>query len=156
MADEVQWTWTQIAVALMWRLAPNGTVLTRKDLASLPMDRMLLEERLSDRIEYSWATVKAVEKRVSKLARLGKPEKRAELSQLQGRWQKLAVVLMWKHARDGITLYPGDLSAVPVNLVLLAHGHKEHLEYRFVDRKESEAIAKFEKDNEGRIITEAL
>jgi hypothetical protein len=149
---ELDWTWTEIAVTLMWRLAPNGCVITRKDLAALPVDRVLIEDRTPTEIRFSWSTVEEAQRLRKPLADGGQ---KAGLSQLQGRWQKMAVVLLWKLAKDGIVLTPLDRSAVPADKQLLAHGHAQDIEYRFLPHAEAAAIARRERDNEGRIILEA-
>lgn len=157
MINEVKWTWPQIAVALMWRFAPDGTIVRRRDLAGLPADRVLLEDRRPDRIEFSWVKIEEAQRRAHSLAIPGKAEERATVSEMQGRWQKMAVVLLWKFTRGStIALRELDLSAVPADKVLLAEGHEHDIEYRFCPRTEAQVIAKREKDNEGRIITEVF
>lgn len=149
---ELDWTWTEIAVTLMWRLAPNGVVITRKDLAALPQDLVLIEDRSPHAISFSWVKVETAMAMRKPLAEGGR---KAGLSQLQGRWMKIAVTLLWKLAKDGIVLTPLDRSAVPADKQLMAHGHAQDIEYRFLPHAEAAAIAKRERDNEGRIILEA-
>lgn len=150
---EISWDWPEIAVVLLCKLAPEGVVVTRKDLGALPADRVLIEERLVDRINYHWASIKQAEAMRKPLALKGE---KAGVVQLQGRWQKLAVVLLWKLAKDGCTLMRYDRDAVPADKVLMAHGHKDDIEYRLIPRAEAERIQKWEKDNEGRIIVESM
>lgn len=149
----VTWGWPEICVALMWRLAPTGVVITRGDLRALPMERVLLEDRGETDMRFSWIPLSQAKARIkpSAPAKFGE---RATVSELQGRWQKIACVLLWKLARDGITLTPADLAAVPSHLVLLAHGHADDIEYRFLPRDEAKRIQDWERDNEGRIILE--
>jgi hypothetical protein len=152
-APEVSWGWPEICVALMWRLAPAGVVITRADLHALPMERVLLEDRRAKEMIFSWIPISQAKARL-KASAPAKFGERATLSELQGRWQKIACVLMWKLAKDGITLTPKDLAAVPSDRILLAHGHADDIEYRFVPRAEAKRIQDWEKDNEGRIILE--
>lgn len=156
-AFEVRWDWPEIACMLMWRLAPHGVTITRKDLGGLPMDRVLLEERSSEGIRFEWVTLAEAERRTAPGTRSHtNAQPRAGVSQLQGRWQKIGVVLMWKLARDGITLTHGDREAVPKDQQLLAHGYKSAIKYRFVTRTEAVRIVTFDRENEGRIIMEHL
>ncbi len=143
-----------IAVVLVQKLAPNGVVVTRKDLGSLPMDRVLVEERQSDRIVYRWMRPEDAKAHTKRLKE--KTGEKAGLQQLQGRWQKLAIVLLWKLARDGCVLMNYDRDAVPVDKVLMAHGHKDDIEYRFVQRAEAARIQAWEKEHEGKTVMEAM
>ncbi len=152
MTKELGWGWPEIAVTLMWRLAPKGVVITRRDLGGLPQDRVLLTDRRQHSIIFSWITIAEAHRRTRPMLAI---EQKATVSELQGRWEKLGVVLLWKLARDkGVELTQADRAAVPGHLMLLAHGHAEDIEYRFVPREEGERIEKFERENEGRIITE--
>lgn len=137
-----------------WKLAPNGVVVRRHDLARLPMDRVLIQDRQQDRMVLYWLSLEDAGALRDGLAAKGE---KAGVLQLQGRWMKLATVLLWKLARDQtVTLMQYDRDAIPADKVLLAKGHREDIEYRFVPRAEAEAIAKWEKDNENRIILEAM
>jgi hypothetical protein len=151
---ELAWDWAEIAVVLVQKLSPQGVVVTRKDLGSLPMDRVLIQERLTDRITFRWMRPEDAKAHAKRLK--DKTGERAGLLQLQGRWQKLACVLLWKLAKDGCVLMAYDRDAVPADKVLLAHGHRDDLEYRFVARAEAARIQKFEKENEGRLVLETV
>lgn len=146
--------WPEIAVTLMWKLAPAGVVIIRKDLASLPQDRVLIDERDATSVRFSWMTPEAARLHAKRLKQ--HTGEKAGVSQLQGRWQKIAVVLLWKLAKDGVMLGQTDRDAVPAHLTLLAHGHEQDIEYRFVPRSEAQRIARWEKDNEGKTIVEAM
>jgi hypothetical protein len=151
---ELNWSWPEITVVLMHKLAPGGVVITRKDLGSLPQDRVLVEERLDDgSIHLWWASVENALDMREPLAESGK---RAGVTELSGRWQKIAVVLLWKLAKDGLTLTQWDRDQVPHDKTLLAHGHAQDIEYRFVPRTEAARIAKWERDNEGKKILEVV
>lgn len=75
---------------------------------------------------------------------------------LEGRWEKLFAALAWRHGKDGFRLSRADFDALPPDRVLLIHGHATELEFRFVPPSEAERIAKWERDNEGKIITERM
>lgn len=150
---ELTWDWPEIAVVLVQKLAPDGVIVTRQDLARLPIDRVLVEDRQSDRIIFRWVPITEAERMRKPLAESGQ---KAGVTQLEGRWQKLAVVLLWKLAKEGCVLMRYDRDAVPVDKNLLAHGHANDIEYRFVPRPQAKRIAEWERDNEGRIITEAM
>jgi hypothetical protein len=149
--SEISWGYPEIAVVLMWRLAPKGVVITRRDLGRLPQDRVLLEDRRETEMRLTWITIQEAQERAKpKLAIADK----ATVSELQGRWAKIVVVLMWKLAKFGVTLTQADRNAVPVDVQLLAHGHADDIEYRFCTRAEAAAIEKLEREQEGRIIVE--
>ena len=152
--SEINWGWPEIAVTLVQKLAPDGVIVTRKDLGGLPQDRVLVEERLHDRIIYRWMRPEDARAHTKRLKE--KTGEKAGVSQLQGRWQKLGVVLLWKLARDGCVLMNYDRDAVPADKVLLAHGHENEIEYRFVPRAEAARIQQWEKDNEGKLVLEAV
>lgn len=152
--SELSWDWPTIACMLMWKLAPNGVVITRKDLAALPVDRVLIHERLTDRMTFRWMRPEDAKAHAKRLKE--KTGEKAGLVQLQGRWQKIAVVLLWKLARDGVTLLQWDKDTLPADKTLLAHGHAQDIEYRFCDRAEAARIQKFELENEGKLIREAI
>jgi hypothetical protein len=154
LVNELNWDWPEIAVVLMWKLAPNGIVITRKDLGALPVDRVLIDERLVDRINFRWMRPEDAREHAKRLKR--KTGEKAGISQLQGRWQKIAIVLLWKLAKDGVVLGQWDRDAVPADKTLLAHGHEQDIEYRFVPRLEAVRIANWEKENEGKIVLEAM
>lgn len=154
---ELAWDWPEIAVVLMWKLAPGGCVITRKDLARLPMDRVLVEDRSDREIRFSWVTPQEAQRRAGNMpGATVQGQEKASVSQLQGRWQKIAVVLLWKLAKDGCRLTRWDRDQVPVDKTLLAHGHAQDIEYRFVPRAEAERVAKWERDNEGKTVVEAM
>lgn len=148
---ELQWGWPEIAVTLMWRLAPKGVTITRRDIGRLPQDRVLLEDRRETEIRLTWITLEEAQQRTKPLTAA---HEKASVSELQGRWQKIAVVLLWKLAKNGVTLTQADRNCVPADQRLLAHGHEHDIEYRFVPQREAANIEKFERENEGRIITE--
>ena len=151
---EISWGWPEIACVLMWKLAPEGVVLTRKDLGRLPQDRVLVDDRDSKQIRFSFIGVEAAE-------RLRRPivqsyGYRASVSELQGRWKKLAVVLLWKLAKEGVVLTQADRDRVPADKILLTHGHEQDLECRFVPRLEAARIQKWEAENEGKAVMERV
>lgn len=150
---ELMWGWPEVCTVLMWRLAPKGVVITRRDLGRLPMDRVLLEDRSESAIRLSWITIEEAQRRAKPVDPLAEP---AGVSELQGRWQKIAVVLMWKLAKMGVTLTQADRNALPADQMLLAHGHADDIEYRFVPRAEAYALTQVEKEQEGRLIIERI
>lgn len=149
--SELNWGWPEIAVTLMWRLSPKGLIITRRDLGRLPMDRVLLEDRRETEIQFSWIDIHEAQARTRPSTAL---HQKATVSELQGRWQKIAVVLMWKLAPKGVTLTQWDRNQVPADRKLLAEGHANDIQYRFIPTQEAEAIYKRERDSEGKIILE--
>jgi hypothetical protein len=151
---EISWGWPEITCVLMWRLAPNGVIIRRKDLGALPPERVLIENRSEKSIRFWFATIREAERIREPILEGGRPK--ATVSELQGRWQKLAVVLLWKLAKDGIVLTQSDRDRLPGDKTLLAHGHEQDIEYRFVHRREAQRIAQWERDNEGKMVLEAV
>jgi hypothetical protein len=142
---ELAWDWSVIAVALIWKLAPKGFVLFREDMARLPLDRVLLEDRQADRITLSFIPLKEAQQRAAP----ERGEKRATVSELQGRWQKIAVVALWSLSKTGITLTEYDRAAVPDGLELMASGHEFGVEWRFLPRWEAQQHRKWDFEHEG-------
>jgi hypothetical protein len=142
---ELTWDWSVIAVTMIWKLAPKGFVMFRHDMARLPMDRVLLEDRQADRIVLSFIPLKEAQQRTA-------PERgqhRATVSELQGRWQKIAVVALWSLSKTGITLTEYDRAAVPNGLQLMASGHEFGVEWRWLPRWEAERHRKADLEHEG-------
>ena len=148
---ELDWDWPEIALTLMWRLAPKGVVISRSDLGSLPLDRVLAVERSWHSIHLHFIDEKALEKMAKRPAESGE---RPTVEELSGRWQKAAIVLLWKLAKNGIRLTGADRRRVPAHVQLLQQGHAQEIEFRFVSHAISAKIAAWERDNEGKIITE--
>jgi len=130
--SELSWSWQEIAITLLWKLAPRGLVLFPHDL-NLPRDRVLLEERTETRIALSFITLKEAEARTH----APRPESRASTDKLYGRWQQIACVMLWKLRKKGVTLTPADKDGVPAGLELLTSGHPDGVEWRFMPRPEA-------------------
>jgi hypothetical protein len=152
-AAEIGWDWPEICAILMWKLKPQGLTITRRDLGALPQDRVLIEERLPDRMNFSFVTVKeAMRIRAPILAATGV---KASVSQLSGRWMKLGTVLLWKLCKDkGLTLTNYDRDALPADRILLTIGARNEVVFRWTTRADAARIRKFERDNEGVEILE--
>jgi len=101
----------------------------------MPQDRVLIEDRDSQAIRFSWATVT-----MAQTAHGNSTSSQAGVSTLEGRWQKIAMVLLWKLAKDGVILTQWDRDQVPHDKTLLAHGHAQDIEYRFVPRIEAQRM----------------
>jgi hypothetical protein len=154
---ELAWGWPEIAVTMIWKIAPNGFVIHKEDMFSLPTDRVLREYRDSEKIVLSFIGIQHA-KRLS-APELG--EHRATVSELQGRWMKIATVTAWHFARrqllgrsDSITLTEYDRAAVPGHLQLMASGHAEGIEWRFLPRREAQSIEAWDRENEGILVQE--
>jgi hypothetical protein len=132
---ELAWSWQQIAITLIWKLKPQGLVLFPQDL-SLPRDRVMLEERLQDRINLTFITLKEATMRTH-----AKPAQRATTDKLSGRWQQIAAVMLWKLAKKGVTLTEMDRSGVPAGLELLTSGHPDGVEWRFLPKRDALKMA---------------
>lgn len=154
LPGELRWTIAEVCVILLWKLRPRGLKLSKKDLGGLPLDRVLVEERLADRIIYRWETPEKMQ--VENAMRFAATGEKANLYEAQGRYMKLLGVLLWKLAKDGITLVPADRDAVPANQVLVMDGTRDRVIYSFVSRATAERMARKAEVHEGREIVEAI
>jgi hypothetical protein len=128
--SELDWSWQTIAQALLWKLAPGGVVLFPHELNSLPHDRVLLEERLPDRINLTFITLKEAHARTH----ADKPENRATTDKMTGRWRQIACVMLWKLSKTGVTLVEYDRQAIPHELILMTAGHRLGVEWQWIHR----------------------
>jgi arginine decarboxylase-like protein len=64
----------------------------------------------------------------------------AVLQQMEGYWQNMAALMLWKLARDGVELTKEDIESFPKGSVLLTHGHKESVEFKLVTQEVAETI----------------
>ena len=151
---ELTWTVAEVCVVLLWKLRPKGLKLSKKDLGSLPVDRVLIEERLTDRIIYRWESVDSTLFENANRALAG--QEKPGLYEAQGRYMKLLGVLLWKLAKDGITLGTWDREAVPADKVLRMDGTADRVIYSFVTRRDAERLSKGEKEHQGLDIVEAI
>ncbi len=146
----LQGAWEVVVGVLLMRLARGEAIVTRQDLAALPMDRVLLatESEDGEALALIFCTPEAAQEI--------KQVRGADVTTLQSMYQKLAAVLLWKYAKDGTVITQADRRALPVDRVLLVHGHADDLELRYVPLEEARAVARRERDNEGRIILPGL
>ena len=105
-------------------------MLFREDLNGLPHDRVLLEERLPDRINLSFITLEEAHARTH----TERAEQRATTDKMVGRWRQIACVLLWKLAKKGVTLTEYDRQSVPSDLILMTAGHRLGVEFQFIHR----------------------
>jgi hypothetical protein len=149
---ELEWDWAKIASTLLWKLAPGGVVLFPHELAALPHDRVLLEERLPDRINLTFITLEEAHSRTH----AANPQMRATTDKMTGRWRQIACVLLWKLAKKGVTIAEYDANAVPSDLILMTAGHALGVEWQFIPRAQAakERLLAFER--EGKDIMERI
>jgi len=152
--SEISWDWPAITCILLWKLAPKGVTITRKDLAALPHDRVFVDYRDPEGTHIQFTFVTPEEARRIQPLILSATGRKVGVSELQGKWKKTAIVILWKLAKDGCILTHQDRDALPAGKMLLASGHAKDIEYRFCDRREGEGIARFERDHEGKAILE--
>jgi hypothetical protein len=152
---ELAWEWPDIVCTLLWKLKPLGCTVTHRDLNRLPRDRFLIEKRTWQRITYRWGTEK--EAIAAAKAELADSGQKAGFEEAQGRWQKLAGVILWKFCKDGVTaLSEIDRDAVPGHLVLLTRGYRNGIEFFWVTRAEAARLEKQSREQEGKRIVEAV
>lgn len=145
--------WVGIACLCVYQLAGGEATITRKDLGALPMDRVLWLETTDDgeRVHFSWLkpAVAATNARLVAIKTGGKD--RTGVSELQGHYEKIACVLLWRFARDGCVLTARDRDDLPSDQVMLTYAHGDTVELRFVKRAEAARIQRVEQSL-GRIV----
>lgn len=65
----------------------------------------------------------------------------AVLTQVQEHWMKIAALLVWKLAPNGVVLTDKDIASFPLDRALLTWGHKDSFEFRLVTQQEAERLA---------------
>jgi hypothetical protein len=155
-ADELAADWAAIACILVWKTPEHRVALTRKELRELPLERVLMTDTAGDQVVFRWVTVKEAQRQADTIASLSDRREKASVEQLQGRWQKTAVVLLWHLARDGVTLVPRDKDELPSDQVMLASTHGDTVEWEWMPRARAKTIQDWERDNRGRIIVEGM
>lgn len=64
------------------------------------------------------------------------------LQQVDGMWQKLAALIVWKLAREGVTITHKDMDEFARgDNVLLTHGHFDSIEFKIVTAEAARRIA---------------
>jgi hypothetical protein len=77
------------------------------------------------------------------------------LGQLEGQWQKLFVMLVWKLAREkGVTLTHKDMAAYQRDFEagrahFLTHGHFDSIEFKIVTAAEAQRLAAYDATQRG-------
>jgi hypothetical protein len=76
------------------------------------------------------------------------------LNQLREQWEKVAAVLVWKLARDGVRITFEDLEqfgreCVAGEAVLFTHGHKDSIEFAIVTAERARALAEHDRNQSG-------
>jgi hypothetical protein len=151
--SEISWDWPEITCVLMWKLAPQGVTLTRRDMAALPQDRVMVTDRQPNALKLSFVSLQRAMAIRDVLAPTQKP---AGVSALEGRWEKIGVVLLWKLCKGGITLTEWDKAQVPHDKQILARGYRDGVEFRFMPNSEAAKLTKWDRDNDKRLIRESV
>ena len=75
----------------------------------------------------------------------------AILQQLDGQWQKICALLVWKLARQGVTLTHKEIDECTAEgeLILLAQGHYDRFEFKLVTPEQAAVIMAFERNKHG-------
>lgn len=73
------------------------------------------------------------------------------LRQSEGHWQKYLCFVLWKLAREGVTITSTDITefANQSRNVLLTHGHRDSIEFKLVTRADAERLAAYDKQQKG-------
>jgi hypothetical protein len=135
VSRELTWDYEVIATVLLWKYARKGLVVRLKDLGSLPFDRVLNEYRAEDgtHIRLSFVPIEEAEKLRNAIPVA--TGQKVGVSEMQGRWQKMATVALWKLKRDKpVVLTEADRLAVPHDRLLLIEGFKDDVLLHFVNK----------------------
>lgn len=156
VAKSLDGNWPAICALLVWKQIGHEILLSKKHMRDLPEDRVLMYETEGHVTRFKWMTIAQSKKLAAakKLAAGGKAVVGVE--QLQGRWQKIAVVLLWQRYRDGVTLSVREVDDLPADQIMLTHSHGDVVEFRYVASAEAAFIQKWEKENEGRSVVEKV
>lgn len=79
----------------------------------------------------------------------------AVLSQLDGHWQKLAAMLLWKlKGREMVRLTSEDIARfqaefLPFEPVIFTHGHVDSIDFQIVTQEQAERLAAHDKTMRG-------
>lgn len=77
------------------------------------------------------------------------------LQQVDGHWQKLAALIVWKCVRRGtVTITLEDMQRLEAEFApgksnLLLHGHADYLEFRLVDDESAKRLAEHDRNLKG-------
>lgn len=73
------------------------------------------------------------------------------LRQSEGHWQKYLGIVVWKLAREGVTITLDDIKefADQDRNVILVHGHFDSIEFMLVTPADAEQIAAYDKQQKG-------
>ena len=77
------------------------------------------------------------------------------LRQLDGHWQRLALLILWKcKGRVRITITHKEIEQfakefAPGNAVLYTHGHKDSLEFQVINEDRAQALAEYDRQQRG-------
>lgn len=141
--------WPEIAVALLWRLAPQGVVLYPQDL-EMPREWVGLRTDKRRYVRLEFITLEQAEL----AAAVERGEARTTVTTLTGRWKQITWIMLWKLAKGGIRLSRADFDAVPADRQLLASGHPDAVEWRFLPWSEAKRIHEYDLDHEGTLLRE--
>lgn len=65
----------------------------------------------------------------------------AVLTQVQEHWMKIAALLVWKLAPNGVTLTAKEIASFPHDRVLLTYGHRDSFEFKLVSESGAARLA---------------
>lgn len=76
------------------------------------------------------------------------------LQLLDGHWQKICAMLVWKFAKDGTAVTAAEIEQMnrenPQGLTLLAHGHYDNIEFKLVSQADAMRMAAWDAQQKGR------
>lgn len=72
------------------------------------------------------------------------------LQQVDGQWQKLLTLVVWKLAKEGVTITHADMvQFAESKRYLLTHGHHDSIEFKLVTQAEAKQLVALDRCKEG-------
>ncbi len=73
------------------------------------------------------------------------------MQQSEGHWQQYLCLVVWKLARDGVTITAKDIQefAEQNRRVLLTHGHIDSIDFKLVTMQDAARLAAYDKKQGG-------
>lgn len=71
------------------------------------------------------------------------------LGQVEGHWHKLMALVVWKLAKDGVTITAEDMTTFPEGYSLLTHGKLDGITLKVVSPEQAATIREYNQTQKG-------
>jgi len=74
------------------------------------------------------------------------------LQQSEGHWQRYLTLVVWKLAKNGVTITNNDIERFIAEgeQILLTHGHVDSIEFKLITADEARRIAEYDRQQRGK------